>query len=122
MLENDKFVKNDVLDFLQLCHTARIMPNPETLSVVNKDNRTRSQIVTAGDNRLYFEDEEGKERILMHSPVANSFVRLGTHNDPVYEEDQDTSQDGIRISSQGDLNIDSQNASVTISSSLYIGL
>jgi type VI secretion system secreted protein VgrG len=96
---------------------AGTVPNPETPSVVNKDNRTRSQIVTAGDNRLYFEDEEGKERILMHSPAANSFIRLGTHNDPVpdYVEDQDPSQEGIRISSQGKLDIDSQNASVNIS-------
>jgi type VI secretion system secreted protein VgrG len=92
---------------------AGTVPNPETPSVVNKDNRTRSQIVTAGNNRLYFEDEAGKERILMHSPAANSFVRLGTHNDPG-DNDPGDNDPGDYIENQKDKGPELKDADVGI--------
>jgi type VI secretion system secreted protein VgrG len=37
---------------------------------------------TAGKNRIAMEDKEGSQRILLQTPVANSWIRLGAPNDP----------------------------------------
>ncbi|MBU2549708.1 MAG: type VI secretion system tip protein VgrG [Proteobacteria bacterium] len=58
------------------------VPNPETASVVTNENQTMAQIVSAGQNRIHMNDEQGRERILLHTPGANSFLRMGAPNDP----------------------------------------
>jgi len=58
------------------------VPNPETPSPVNVNNQSMSAITTAGGNKIHMEDKAGTERILMHSPNQNSFVRIGAVNDP----------------------------------------
>ncbi|MFH1490606.1 MAG: type VI secretion system tip protein TssI/VgrG [Pseudomonadota bacterium] len=59
------------------------VPNPEMPSQVTSADQTMSKITTAGGNKIHMEDEEGKERILLHSPNQGSFIRIGAHNDPI---------------------------------------
>ncbi|MEA1936196.1 MAG: type VI secretion system tip protein TssI/VgrG [Thermodesulfobacteriota bacterium] len=58
------------------------VPNPETPSQITSGDQTMSKITTAGGNKIHIEDQEGSERILMHSPNQESFIRIGAHNDP----------------------------------------
>lgn len=58
------------------------VPNPETPSPVNDANQTQVRLVSGGGNVMHMEDETGKERMLMHTPSANTFIRLGAPNDP----------------------------------------
>jgi len=58
------------------------VPNPNTPSPVTSADQTKSKITTAGGNTIHIEDEEGKQRILLTSPTANTWVRLGAPNDP----------------------------------------
>jgi type VI secretion system VgrG family protein len=62
---------------------AGAVPNPEKPSVINDEKQTMAAITTSGQNKIHFEDQEGNQRILMQSPTANSWVRIGSHNDPV---------------------------------------
>ena len=57
-------------------------PNPEMPSQVTSDDQTMSKITTSGGNKIHMEDQEGKQRILLHTPKAGTFVRLGSPNDP----------------------------------------
>ena len=61
---------------------AGAVSNPETPSVVTSSNSTQSRITTSGGNKIHMEDQDGNQRILMHSPTSNSFVRIGSPNDP----------------------------------------
>lgn len=56
--------------------------NPENPSQVTTDNQTMAKLTTSGGNKIHIEDKEGSERILMHSPNQESFVRIGSENDP----------------------------------------
>lgn len=58
------------------------VPNPQTPSVVRDTNQTQIRLHSSGGNVLHMEDEEDKKRILMHSPTAGSFIRVGYRNDP----------------------------------------
>jgi hypothetical protein len=82
---------------------AGAIANPETPSPVSNENQTESVIQTGGNNKIRIEDKEGKERIIMESPTAGSWVRIGAPNDPPppeYVEDKD-SGNGIRIRTDG---------------------
>jgi type VI secretion system secreted protein VgrG len=57
-------------------------PNPEHPSQVTAESQTQCRITTAGKNRIHIEDKEGSQRILAHSPTADSFLRIGAPNDP----------------------------------------
>jgi len=61
---------------------AGAVPNPETPSLINSDNQTKSRIVSSSGNEFHMEDEAGKERILLNSPNSQTFLRLGQPNDP----------------------------------------
>ncbi|MFP4033948.1 MAG: type VI secretion system Vgr family protein [Desulfovermiculus sp.] len=63
------------------------VPNPETPSVVTGTNQTQVRLRSGGGNLLHMEDEESQKRILMHSPTAGSFIRIGYRNDPDDEDD-----------------------------------
>jgi type VI secretion system secreted protein VgrG len=58
------------------------VPNPDHPSLVTEANQTQCRITTAGGNKIHIEDQAGSRRILMHSPFADSFIRLGAPNDP----------------------------------------
>jgi type VI secretion system secreted protein VgrG len=63
-------------------------PNPETPSPVTSTDQTMAKITTSGGNKIHMEDKEGTQRILLHSPTAQTFLRLGAHNDPDDHEDK----------------------------------
>ncbi|MCJ8502440.1 type VI secretion system Vgr family protein [Desulfatitalea alkaliphila] len=58
------------------------VPNAETPSPVRDANQTQIRLVSGSGNVMHMEDKAGSERILMHSPAANTFLRLGAPNDP----------------------------------------
>jgi len=64
-------------------------PNPQNSSPVTEGNLTKNLLHTAGKNRFEMNDEAGDERILMHTPQADTWVRLGAPNDPGTEEGED---------------------------------
>ena len=57
---------------------AATVPNPDTPSPVTSANQTSNLITTAGGNKIHMEDQEGSQRIFMHSPTAKSTIRLGS--------------------------------------------
>ncbi len=61
---------------------AGAVPNAETPSVVKDANQTMATIQTGGSNKIAIEDQAGSERILMHVPNKQSFIRIGAPNDP----------------------------------------
>ncbi|NDV23346.1 type VI secretion system Vgr family protein [Desulfovibrio sp. JC022] len=63
-------------------------PNPENPSLVKDSNQTMCQITTGGQNRIHMEDKEGGQRILMHSPKSDTWIRMGTPNDPPAAADE----------------------------------
>ncbi|MFH1983890.1 MAG: type VI secretion system tip protein TssI/VgrG [Pseudomonadota bacterium] len=64
-------------------------PNPETPSPVTGADQTMAKITTAGGNRIHMEDREGSQRILLHTPTAGTYVRLGSPNDPDKKSDHE---------------------------------
>ncbi len=58
------------------------LSNPETPSQVTSADQTMSKITTSGGNKIHMEDEEGNQRILLQTPSADTFLRLGSVNDP----------------------------------------
>ena len=61
---------------------AGAVPNPETPSPVMGGNQTMAVLQTGGQNRIAIEDKAGSERILMHVPSKQTFIRMGAPNDP----------------------------------------
>lgn len=61
---------------------AGAVPNAESVSQVTDRNQTMSKIATAGGNVLSFEDKEGSERLLMQTPTAGSWFRMGAPGGP----------------------------------------
>ncbi|PKN63277.1 MAG: hypothetical protein CVU57_19490, partial [Deltaproteobacteria bacterium HGW-Deltaproteobacteria-15] len=56
----------------------------------------------------HMEDEEGSERILMHAPTKESFIRIGAPNDPLIDWDKLLSKDGIAIVTEGPFSVKAQ--------------
>jgi type VI secretion system VgrG family protein len=50
---------------------------------VTADNQTESVIQTGGANKIRMEDKFGSERVMLESPAANSWIRVGATNDPI---------------------------------------
>ncbi len=61
---------------------AAAVPNPTHKSQVTAATASKSLFTSSGQNLLHIEDRQGSERILMHSPTANTFLRIGAPNDP----------------------------------------
>ena len=58
------------------------LPNAEMPSQVASGDQTMAKITTAGGNTIHMEDQEGTKRILLRTPTANTWMRLGAPNDP----------------------------------------
>ena len=56
---------------------AGAVPNPENPSLIASGDQTMAKLSTSGGNKIHIEDKEGSERILLHSPNQNSFIRIG---------------------------------------------
>ncbi len=111
---------------------ASAVPNPEHASPITDQSQTQSRITTSGGNLIHFEDQEGNQRILLSSPTQQSFVRIGSHNDPddeeppTYKFDSQTtsdslsnwewaeSPDGLKLFSVGPLTVKAQESFETI--------
>jgi type VI secretion system secreted protein VgrG len=61
---------------------AGAVSNPETPGPVNDGNQTMVRLKSGGGNVIHMEDQEGSQRILLHSPTAGAFIRVGYKNDP----------------------------------------
>ncbi|RJR31777.1 MAG: hypothetical protein C4576_31595 [Desulfobacteraceae bacterium] len=62
-------------------------------------------MVSGSGNEIHMEDEEGSERILMHTPAKESFIRIGAPNDPLIDWNKLASKDGIAIAAWGPFNV-----------------
>lgn len=106
------------------------VPNPDTPSQITQDDQTMCKITTGGQNKIHMEDKEGSQRILLHTPTQNSFVRIGAHNDPAPSTATDvgdwlldkgktlaTNPDGISLYSSGLLKV-----SVEAQTELILGM
>jgi len=62
------------------------VPNPENPSQVTSEDQTMCKITTSGGNKIHMEDQEGKQRILLYSPFGDTYLRLGSPNDPEKKE------------------------------------
>ena len=70
------------------------IPNPETPSPVHDANQTQVRLVSGSGNVMHMEDQEGRQRILLHSPDTGSFIRMGYRNDPDDDDDDDDDDNG----------------------------
>ncbi len=68
------------------------IPNAETPSPVRDENQTQVRLVSGSGNVMHMEDQEGKQRILMHSPETGSFIRVGYKNDPDDNDNEDNKE------------------------------
>jgi type VI secretion system secreted protein VgrG len=110
------------------------VPNPETPSPVRDENQTQVRLVSGSGNVLHMEDEKGKERILMHSPTAGSFIRVGFKNDPDDDHEKNKLDDvedpqgdcmhdnihGIKIKSEKTLTFESGDSCTIVHGDEYI--
>ena len=62
------------------------VPNTEHPSPVTSANQTMSHITTAGQNKIHIQDQEGQQSLLLQTPSAGTFFRIGAPNDPVGSE------------------------------------
>jgi len=58
------------------------VPDPEHPSQTTNQTQTQCRLTTGGQNKMHIEDAAGNQRILLHSPAATTYARLGSHNDP----------------------------------------
>lgn len=89
---------------------AGAIPNPESSSPITSANQTMAGIRTGGQNKISIEDQDGNQRIVMQTPSENSWLRIGTPNDPpglTLDGDAGTATqggaDGIRMNTSGEL-------------------
>ena len=68
---------------------ASAAPNPDQKSPVTSTNLTQNVLKTSAENRLVMEDKQDHQRILLATPKANTFLRMGSHNDPGGESEDD---------------------------------
>jgi len=105
------------------------VPNPEMPSQVTDANETQCKITTGGQNKIHMEDATGGERILMQTPKSNTWVRMGTPNDPpVGADDGNVNKgglDGYKLNTTGAMEAFVGTQSTTVlgnSLSMYGGL
>lgn len=92
------------------------IPNPETPGPVNDGNQTMVRLKSGGGNVIHMEDQEGSQRILLHTPTTGSFIRVGYKNDPDDKQEVDDPQgacmkdniDGIKASTEGNMTFESE--------------
>lgn len=103
---------------------AGAIPNPETPGPVNDGNQSMVRLKSGGGNVIHMEDQEGSQRILLHTPTAGSFIRVGYKNDPDDEPlgDDNTTNEvedpqgacmtdnvkGIKVKSEGNMTFESE--------------
>ncbi|MHC1753719.1 type VI secretion system Vgr family protein [Humidesulfovibrio sp.] len=94
------------------------IPNPETPGPVNDGNQTMVRLKSGGGNVIHMEDQEGSQRILMHTPTAGSFIRVGYKNDPDDGNEVEDPQgacmkdniEGIKLKSEGNMTVECEDS------------
>jgi len=61
---------------------AAAVPSAEDPNLVNDQNSVYNMLKSAGGNVMHMHDQEGRQRMLMQSPTAGSWMRIGAYNDP----------------------------------------
>jgi len=61
---------------------AGAVPDGEHSSQVAAATQTQCRLTTAGQNKLHVEDAAGQQRMLLSTPTAETYLRIGSHNDP----------------------------------------
>ena len=61
------------------------VPGAEGQSVVIDENATRNTLRSSSGNFMEFQDQEGRERVLLSSPFEDSFLHIGAPNSPTRE-------------------------------------
>jgi type VI secretion system secreted protein VgrG len=82
---------------------AGVVPNAFTPSPVTGTNHTTNVIQTGGYNRIEIEDQAGSERIVISTPHANSYLRIGEQGDQ--EEITAFTEKDIRVDAQRNLEL-----------------
>ena len=90
------------------------VPNPEHPSQVTSGDQTMSKISTSGGNKIHMEDEEGKQRILLHTPTAGTFLRMGAPNDPDTYSGEWKIGDGFVVHTKGNVEVGAANANINL--------
>ncbi len=101
------------------------VPNPETPSLVTDSSQTKCMITTGGQNHIHMEDQAGSERILMHTPKSNTWVRMGTPNDPPggddtpgedtkWERENEDGKDGYKLNTTAHMEVFAGSSAETI--------
>ena len=60
---------------------AGAVANPDNPSQVTRDNQTTAKLTTSGGNKIHMEDKEGSEQILLQTPGADTWIRMGMANE-----------------------------------------
>lgn len=110
---------------------AGAVPNPETPGPVNDGNQTMVRLKSGGGNVIHMEDQEGRQRILLHSPTAGSFIRVGSKNDPddndEFNEVEDPKGDcmkdnveGLKLKSEGNMTFECEDSCTIVHGDEFI--
>jgi type VI secretion system secreted protein VgrG len=84
------------------------VPNTKTPSVIVNATQTQSRIRTAGGNQLALEDHQGSQRILLNSPVKNTYLSMGAAHGSMLPVQPATVDANIDAQVQDDVNAMSQ--------------
>ena len=104
------------------------IPNPETPGPVNDGNQTMVRLKSGGGNVIHMEDQEGSQRILMHTPTAGSFIRVGYKNDPDDDNEVEDPQgacmkdniEGIKLKSGGNMTVECEDSCTIVHGDEFI--
>ncbi len=89
---------------------AAAVPNTESPSPVTAADQTMAKITTGGGNKIHIQDQEGKQRILLKTPTADTWVCLGAANDPEEPKDPKEPKDPEEPeASEASENVDEEN-------------
>jgi len=103
---------------------AAAVPNPTHKSPVTSAGNTKCLLTTSGQNIMHIEDKKGSERILMRSPTAGTYMRLGMPNDPPsskWEEDDEAVGFKLQTDDAFEVFAGSENEVIMIENSLTVG-
>lgn len=107
---------------------AGAVPNPETPGPVTDGNQTMVRLKSGGGNVIHMEDQEGSQRILLHSPTAGSFIRVGSKNDPDDKQEVEDPQgacmkdnvEGLKLKSEGNITYECEDSCTIVHGDEFI--
>ena len=61
---------------------AGAVANPDNPSQVTHEDQTMSKLTTGGGNKIHMQDQQGSEQIVLHTPGADTQIRMGMGSIP----------------------------------------